>query len=326
MAQTLTLEPTAVPTTSPTLTTDTPTILPTKIPTKSSSNPTKYPTQAPSTTLIPTSTPTLAPTSTPTLDTNSPSESPVESPTIATITPTNILTTAPTTVPTNTPTELANNEPDNSDGELSIEEIKSHEKAQRYFEITSIVVISTFLIIGVLGYIDARYIRTNSIYSITSILIGGLYTYDMISDIFFTYDVYISFIYLPDKDELYPIFFAILVIGLITIIFPLITTIFQLHRASTNVWSKNQYNGSAIRAWLTQYSKVMYFISLLTGSSFTSIELVNTNLFSLVVLNMGLPRKDIYSFRNQRITSSVLCEVCVVSISLHAICMYNIIT
>mmetsp|Transcript_107493 Transcript_107493/g.131156 ORF Transcript_107493/g.131156 Transcript_107493/m.131156 type:complete len:309 (+) Transcript_107493:60-986(+) len=95
---------------------------------------------------------------------------------------------------------------------------------------------------------------------------------------------------------------------LISIIFPLITTIFQLHRASTNVWSKNQYNGHAIRAWLTQYSKVMYFISLLTGSAFTSIELVNTNLFSLVVLNMGLPRKDIYSFRNQRIKSSVLCE------------------
>ena len=75
------------------------------------------------------------------------------------------------------------------------------------------------------------------------------------------------------------------------------------------MWSKDQHYGNSIRAWLTTYSKILYFLSIITGSGFSATEICNSNLFGLPFFNMGLSRVDMQYFRHRRIFSTVLGEV-----------------
>ena len=92
--------------------------------------------------------------------------------------------------------------------------------------------------------------------------------------------------YQQKKPFTYDIYFYILLFSILSIIIPVIATIIQLYREATNNWSNNRYNGSSIRAWLTEHSKVMYLLSIITGSGFTAIELCNVcHIYNILIIN-----------------------------------------
>lgn len=60
--------------------------------------------------------------------------------------------------------------------------------------------------------------------------------------------------------------------------------------------------------WLTRYAKAMYFFSVFTGSSFTAIELLTSNLFGLEVFSFDLTNRERLRFKAKRVFSIVLLE------------------
>ena len=64
-----------------------------------------------------------------------------------------------------------------------------------------------------------------------------------------------------------------------------------------------------IYAWIKPRIKLIYFMTFVSGSSFSTIALFNSYLFKLDVFSMGLTRKQRAIFQNKRIFSVVLLEV-----------------
>ena len=71
------------------------------------------------------------------------------------------------------------------------------------------------------------------------------------------------------------------------------------------IWGKND----KAREWLIKYSKFLYIASVLTGSSFSAVEIVNSSIFGLSWFEMGLSHKQVVAFKTQRIYSVILLEV-----------------
>ncbi len=65
--------------------------------------------------------------------------------------------------------------------------------------------------------------------------------------------------------------------------------------------------------WLTddklRSTALLYFVSIITGSSFTAIELFNSNLFGLPQFDMDLTRTELMGYQYKRVYSIVLLEV-----------------
>ena len=55
--------------------------------------------------------------------------------------------------------------------------------------------------------------------------------------------------------------------------------------------------------------KVLYAVSILTGSSHTAIEICNSNLFGLYQFAMGLKKTELMAYQYKRVYSIVLLEV-----------------
>ena len=207
-----TVTPTSPPSIGPTFTpTSPPSIDPTAIPTN---DPTKFgETSAPSNT--PSAKPSLAPS-------NSPTVKPSETPTIR---PFNSVTNSPTSAnePTNSPTNITSNIKDNSDiNDNSEFNIPDNEELASWFTIGSIIVVGIFLILSIIGYFVA-WGRRNDVYSFPAVLMAGIYTYDMISDVFFAIDVYYSFEANTDN-QFGNICLYIFIASVVTILIPVIAT------------------------------------------------------------------------------------------------------
>eukprot|EP01084_Bolivina_argentea_P136022 239588_1 len=173
-------DPTITPSTNPTLT---PT-MPTKTP---SNTPSNIPTYAPSSiTISPTvETLTVSPsanTGTPTIYTLSPTLNTL-SLTQATLFP-SINTLSPTLYHTlNTDSMGVTDIGKEMDGSVSLHDEK--QDLSSLYTLISIIFIIVFVLIAIIGYIDAKIWHKNDLFKISSIIVFGLYSIDFISDIFF---------------------------------------------------------------------------------------------------------------------------------------------
>ena len=98
--------------------------------------------------------------------------------------------------------------------------------------------------------------------------------------------------------------FVMMAVSLAFIILPIGLSLIQLLRA-THRWRSNDQ----INAWLIHNATMLFFMSLATGSSFNAIAVVNCNAFKLELFSMGLSRKEILQWNNQRIWSVIVLEV-----------------
>eukprot|EP01084_Bolivina_argentea_P269736 458494_1 len=221
--------------------------------------------------------------------TKQPSNNPSQSPTIV---PT---TNNPTWFPTFLPTAQETTSVFEYNSEIS-DSTADSAQIQPLFEAIMIALVSIFVIIGVIGFIDAKFLRLNDFYSVGKIFQVMLQILDMMSDCFLAIDISLRI-----KNNS---FLIALCVCIIFIIIPSVFSLFQVYYHSKKEWSSDD----RIRGWLVKYSNMLYIISILTGSSFAAVDIMNSNLFGLQYFEMGLSNKQRILFKTKRIYSVVMLE------------------
>eukprot|EP01083_Nonionella_stella_P152421 488508_1 len=312
--------PTREPSESPTFLTDEPTRIPsTAAPTQiPSTDPSKYPTDAPTRipssppTRIPSMTPTRVPSATPTRvpsaaptrmpSTSTPSSDPSQHPTDApTADPSSTGTNAPTTdSPTIHPTGVATTDipSANPKAVLLNEAMLDTKDLEETYRTVSITLGSSFGIIALAAWSDSTFIRSNDYLKTGRILATEIQILDMLSDCFFAVNIGIQ--NRIDSACLVPLVFTICFI-----VIPVLATILELHFHCHKHWL---HSSEQVDGWLRKNDKIMYGLSILTGSSFSAIALLNSYVFQLGICDMGLTEKQLMAFMCKRVRTVVLLE------------------
>ena len=178
---------------------------------------------------------------------------------------------------------------------------KQSEDLASTFTYATIGIIAFILLICVVGYIDARCIRVNDYFNVMSIVTAGLQLLDTVSDCFFAVEISIK---ATENDTYY----IALGFAIIFIVLPTIMSLLQLYRHLGKHWSTNDAD-DRLRFYLTTYTRPLLLISMIFGSSFTAISLLNSNLFNLPIFNMNLTKQQLKKFGTKRVYSVILFEV-----------------
>ena len=96
-------------------------------------------------------------------------------------------------------------------------------------------------------------------------------------------------------------------LGCLFLISPIVVNIIQLQKA-IDKWTKDNDTRAIISPWIASYGKILYLLTIITGSAFGAVELCDSHLFQLEVFSLDLPKRHKQVFKNQRIFSIVLLE------------------
>eukprot|EP01084_Bolivina_argentea_P184878 318853_1 len=115
------------------------------------------------------------------------------------------------------------------------------------------------------------------------IITATFQTLDTFLDLLFA--IWISLLYHKTKIEylLYTMIACYLFV-----ILPVIVSIGQLIQEIRKKWLKDDH----LRNWLADHNKILYVLSIVTGSAYTAVEVVNCGAFQMNVFNMGLNKKQ----------------------------------
>ena len=163
------------------------------------------------------------------------------------------------------------------------------------------------VLIGLAAIIDAKKIRINDYFRIGALVTFFTQTMDMISDCFFAAQLYIH-----SKIELDDGYTAVFGLSIVFIVLPAMTALFQLYFYARKHWLENDHT----RVWLRKFSTILLLLSIMTGSSFAAANLLNSYIFQLDILDMGLTQKQLKGFNTKRVYSIVILEVHYVPLSL----------
>ena len=141
-----------------------------------------------------------------------------------------------------------------------------------YF-ISAIIVVSICSLVIIIGELDANCYRINDYFAVGSVVVTMFQLLDLLSDIFLALNIGTR---VTDT-----IFETLLIFSIISIVIPISIS----------------------------YSKLLYFLSICTGSSFTAVKLMNSNLFNLDAFSMDLDQKDLVRYQTKRVYSIVIMEV-----------------
>ena len=237
-----------------------------------------------------------------------------------TINPTIIFTTVepsidPTKAPSNEPTQsYSSSTDDNLASSTSVFisttneriEVESRSRSEladdlnQQFEEALIGLLSIFLLIIISGYIHAKFIKINHYFYVGPLVNAAINVLDMLSDIFFAAQAEIFIDYKPPQTQI------IFISSILFVIIPILFSIWQLY----NQMHKHWLNNDRLRAWLSHKTKLLFLVSVISGSSFSAIDLFNSNLFSHPTFDMGLTKHDYIGFKYKRVYSIVLLENC----------------
>eukprot|EP01083_Nonionella_stella_P113264 333815_1 len=96
-------------------------------------------------------------------------------------------------------------------------------------------------------------------------------------------------------------------ISIIFIFLPWIMNLVQLFEAQKK-WVTDSSIQEGVRGWFMNWNLVLILACAISGNSFGSIELANSNLFGIELFSMGLPSHALKEFQSKRFYSSVLLE------------------
>ena len=223
--------------------------------------------------------------------------------------PTKSSTTARPTDTTNNPTS----EPTTNPTERKISAFESRQiefepqldDLTNLFQTTFVTFTAMCTFIGLSAIIDAKKFRINDYFKIGAITSMFIQTIDMLSDCFFVAQICVQ-----NKIDLRKDYEIIFILSIIFIVAPAMTALFQLYFYAKKYWLENDH----VRAWISKFSTLLLFLSVITGSSFAAVSLLNSYIFQLDVFDMGLPQKQLKGFNTKRVYSIVLMEVYVVHI------------
>ena len=173
-----------------------------------------------------------------------------------------------------------------------------------------VIVAATLLLLTIFfGCMDAWYWRNNDLFRRGALLSFGFYTLDFISDVFFSMRL---FLYMIDDNFIdYQVEYQILFVGsLVFIVVPLVSNLYQLHNEISKWLVDPILSETDVPLWIFTFTRILYGVAVITGSSFSAVSLFNSNLFQWRIFRMGLSRYHRKRFRNKRFFSVVLLEVC----------------
>eukprot|EP01084_Bolivina_argentea_P175128 303324_1 len=255
--------------------------------------------------IIPSSSPTDVPTTSLPTDSTSPTLLPTDLPTTLTATasptdsaPTLLSTDLTTDIPASAPMistqqsdDFATTFSENIDG------VEARKDLEVKFHVFLYLLFSFFILVSIIGFIHAKYIHQNDYFRISLIFATGLQISDMLSDLFFVINLW-THIYENVS------YLVVVVISISLIVVPVAISIGQLWFHLNKHWTQN----NRINGWIAQYSKYLYLLSFISGSSFTAISLFNCNFCSLPIFSMGLSKVEITYFSTKRLHSTVIIQ------------------
>ena len=244
----------------------------------------------------PTAAPSLAPTLNPTIPpTNTPSAYPTSN-------PSRLPSIPPTAFPTMNPTV-----PPTFSAALTKKDIGM------WFNWVLWCILAGVVVIVIGGFIDSQKCHRNELFRWHSIVLFGFYLIDFCSDIFLCMELFVLMMDANDEHSQFEIVYIGLFIASIVFIFiPVITTLVQLHREISKWLIDPILSRTEAQLWILTYARMLYIVAIISGSAFSAVTLLNSNLFRLNAFSMGLARFHRRIFRNKRFFSVVLLEVCLI--------------
>ena len=228
--------------------------------------------------------------------------------------------TSPTLIPSNAPTIAPTDK----------QYILTERELNYWFNtmILSLSIVITLIV--AVGWLDAKKIRKNELFKWNAIIACGFYSADFFSDIFFCIKLFLNMMAIQDNTQKdiqlkYSIIFTILFYSSIAFtIIPLLVTLIQLHKQLSKWVVDPILARTEAPVWILSFVKFLYVVSIISGSSFSSVMFFNSNLFQWKIFTMGLSKFHQKTFRNKRFFSIVLLEVCiyicVLLIELYVVC------
>merc|ERR1712176_1148719 len=170
---------------------------------------------------------------------------------------------------------------------------------QSLYIITLITFSSICSFFAMTSLIDAWFIRINDYYRIGAVISLYIQTSDMISDCFFVAQMNTQ----SKMDNRFD-YFLIFYLSILFIVVPAFTALFQLFFYARKHWMEQ----NNVRRYIQNYATVLLASSIVCGSAFATIPLLNSYLFKLPVFNMGLTDRELKKFGTKRVYSIVLLE------------------
>ena len=166
-----------------------------------------------------------------------------------------------------------------------------------------------FVLVGIAAFVDSK-VRQNDYFTVKPLLVSMFQVLDLSSDVFFTLRIRkeierISAVIIFSNDIQEDLFLIIFLLSATFIVVPILVSIFQLMKEIQTYW----WRDDQVKRWLVEKSKILYIFSIFTGSSFTAVELLNSNLFQLNIFSMDLSKNQLIGFEAKKIYSIVLIEV-----------------
>ena len=180
----------------------------------------------------------------------------------------------------------------------TVESLSSSNKKILDFQVIIYSTILSFIFIIVISTIYSKCIEINDFYSIGALVAVAIHFNDSLSDVLFCVDITLQPEYPSSQLS------SILWSSIIFLIVPSLLTVYQLYK-SINEWKRND----KLTQWLSNNLKLLYFISIITGSGFAAVELCTSNLFNLGYFDMPLSKAQVMKFQTKSIYSIVLVEV-----------------
>jgi len=170
-------------------------------------------------------------------------------------------------------------------------------------ELLLILISAIFVIFSLIAYIHAK--RKKNDYFKMSALIGVYFQMmDVYTDILFCLTVGSVYFYMHTADIERIEYLLIFVGSVLCIVGPIIASLFQLYSASSKYWLYQ----SRTRLWLLSFDRLLYLVSILSGSPFAAIDFFNSNLFGSDFFYMGIPKHFMMGFSSKKVYSVIFME------------------
>lgn len=164
------------------------------------------------------------------------------------------------------------------------------------------IIVGAVGVLSLLALVDAWYCRVNDYFQIGSIIKALLGFLDFISDLLFAAQLTVFLI--DDQRNPIPLIIATMA-AYLCIVLPMLISFMQLLNENKQQWVHSVH----LRNWMQSYSHFLYMVSVVSGTAFTAIALVNSQAFGLEIFSMGLAKRKRLEFNLNRVWAVVACEV-----------------
>ena len=164
-------------------------------------------------------------------------------------------------------------------------------------------VLAIWIVLVVSGYAHMRLLEHDD-FKVGAVVLFGVYSWDFFSDIFFATNLLSQD---PVEGVSRHVLVALFVASAVFIVVPLAKNFWDLLKAHDR-WLESPVMSGPYGRWLSHNGTKLYVLSLLCGSTFSAVELLNSNLFGMSLFEMGLNHQDLRRFNRNRMWSVVLLE------------------